>query len=190
MWSWGYRMTSSSRSRLAHIIARPMYSFLARIENWQSAPSMIRAYTNSKSVSTSSAMTVPTPHRRMRSPAAKLSTMSWGISSMATIPDTPPARIITTVAAGEVDVAIVWEPLAGYFGRRQSTPLEIIPVSPPSDLPFLPFVYDISMGVRRGDEGLRTELETVLERKRPEIDSILDTFGVPRLRVVRMSSAP
>jgi mxaJ protein len=103
---------------------------------------------------------------------------------------TPPARIITAVAAGDVDVAIVSGPLAGYFARRQSTPLELIPVSPPSDLPFLPFVYDISMGVRRGDEALRTELEAILERRRPEIETILDTFGVPRLAAVNPDPEP
>jgi mxaJ protein len=104
--------------------------------------------------------------------------------------ENPPARIITAVATGEVDVAIVWGPLASYFARRPSTPLEIRAVSPPSDLPFLPFVYDISLGVRRGDESLRTELEMVLERRRPEIESILDIYGVPRLSVASASSAP
>jgi len=87
-------------------------------------------------------------------------------------------------------VAIVWGLLAGYFAGRLSTPLEIIPLSPPADLPFLPFVYDISLGVRRDNEALRTELEAVLERRRPEIDSILDTFVVPRLAVVKPSPAP
>jgi quinoprotein dehydrogenase-associated probable ABC transporter substrate-binding protein len=104
--------------------------------------------------------------------------------------ENPPARIITAVAAGDVDVAIVWGPLAGYFARRQSTPLELRPVPPPTDLPLLPFVYDISMGVRRGDEALRVELDAVLERTRPEIDGILDAFGVPRLAAVKPGPAP
>jgi hypothetical protein len=76
------------------------------------------------------------------------------------------------------------------FARRQATPLEIIPVLPPADLPFLPFVYDISMGVRKGDEALRAELDTVLERRRAEIDHILDNYGVPRLIIAPSSSAP
>src|SRR5919108_4366575 len=52
--------------------------------------------------------------------------------------DNPAARIIAAVAAGEVDVAIVWGPLAGYFATRQAVPLEVIPVSPPLDPPALP----------------------------------------------------
>jgi mxaJ protein len=93
----------------------------------------------------------------------------------------PPARIIDAVAAGEVDVAIVWGPLAGYFAKRQPVPLEIVPVSPQVDLAFLPFVYDISMGVRRGDERLKEELEQILQRKRPEIESILNDYDIPRV---------
>jgi quinoprotein dehydrogenase-associated probable ABC transporter substrate-binding protein len=93
----------------------------------------------------------------------------------------PPARIIDAVARGEVDVAVVWGPLAGYFARRQKVKLEIVPVSPEIDLPFLPFVYDISMGVRRGDDAFREELEEILARKRALIESILDEYGVPRV---------
>ena len=48
-------------------------------------------------------------------------------------------------------------------------------------MPFLPFVYDISMGVRRGDNALRDEIEEVLERRRGEIERILDEYGVPRV---------
>jgi mxaJ protein len=55
------------------------------------------------------------------------------------------------------------------------------PVSPQIDLPFLPFVFDISMGVRRGDDALREELNAVISRRKQEIDRILDQYGVPRL---------
>jgi quinoprotein dehydrogenase-associated probable ABC transporter substrate-binding protein len=93
----------------------------------------------------------------------------------------PPARILEAVTKGEVDVAIVWGPLAGYFAKRQKAPLEIMPVSPEIDLPYLPFVFDISMGVRRGDDALREELEQILARRRNEIESILDEYSVPRI---------
>jgi mxaJ protein len=94
----------------------------------------------------------------------------------------PPARIVEAVAKGEVDVGIVWGPLAGYFAKRQKVPLEITPVSPEIDLPYLPFVFDISMGVRRGDDAFREELEQILVRRRAEIESLLDEYGVPRIK--------
>ena len=101
----------------------------------------------------------------------------------------PPARIIDAVVRGEVDVAVVWGPLAGYFARQEKVPLAVVPVSPEIDLPFLPFVYDISMGVRRGDDAFREELEEILARRQAEIRTILDEYGVPRIENGRSQTA-
>jgi mxaJ protein len=92
----------------------------------------------------------------------------------------PPSRIVRAVANGEVDVAVVWGPLAAYFARQSSVPLRVVPVSPEVDVPYLPFVFDIAMGVRRGDTALRDSLDAVIARRRPEIDRILAAYGVPR----------
>jgi mxaJ protein len=54
-------------------------------------------------------------------------------------------------------------------------------VSPQIDLPFLPFVFDISMGVRRGDTTTMRAVERILVRRRPTVDSILERYGVPRV---------
>ncbi|MFN2532576.1 MAG: substrate-binding domain-containing protein [Pyrinomonadaceae bacterium] len=93
----------------------------------------------------------------------------------------PPARIMDAVARRDVDVAIVWGPLAGYFAKREGVPLDIVPVSPAVDRPFLPFVYDISMGVRRGDQSLKERLEQILMKRRSDIDHVLSDYGVPRV---------
>jgi mxaJ protein len=92
----------------------------------------------------------------------------------------PPARIVDAVAKGDVDVAVVWGPLAGYFAKRERVPLVLTPVSPSIDLPFLPFVYDISVGVRRGQDALRDRIEAVLDRRAADIRALLDRYGVPR----------
>jgi mxaJ protein len=93
----------------------------------------------------------------------------------------PPARIIEALAKGEIDVAIVWGPLGGYFAERESVPLKVTPVRPIFDGPQLPMVFDISMAVRKGDEALRQEIDAALARRRSEVDAILAAFGVPRL---------
>ena len=93
----------------------------------------------------------------------------------------PPARIVEAVAAGQVDVAVVWGPLAGYFAKLQPIALRIEPVMPHVDLPMLPMIYEISMGVRRGDDTLRNEINAALAKHRPEIDAILAEYGVPRV---------
>lgn len=93
----------------------------------------------------------------------------------------PTARIVDAVEHRDVDLAIVWGPLAGYFAKQSRVPLEIVPVSPQIDQPFLPFVFDISMGVRRDDQELKAQLEQILDNRRAEIDQILETYKVPRV---------
>ncbi|WP_181178304.1 substrate-binding domain-containing protein [Mesorhizobium sp. B4-1-3] len=93
----------------------------------------------------------------------------------------PPARIVEAVANGEIDLAVVWGPLAGYFAQKQKVLLRITPVSPRIDGPQLPLMYDISMGVRREDDALRSEVNSALARHKAEIDAILTQYGVPLL---------
>jgi quinoprotein dehydrogenase-associated probable ABC transporter substrate-binding protein len=92
----------------------------------------------------------------------------------------PLSPIIDAVANGEVDVAIVWGPIAGWFAQRAATPLAIVPVSPATDGPF-PFTFDIAIGVKRGQEALRDKLDVTLERLRPQIDAILTRYSIPRV---------
>ena len=89
----------------------------------------------------------------------------------------PPNRIIDAVVSGEIQVAIVWGPAVGYFAQRASIPLEIVPI--PSGKGDLPFQFDISMGVKPGNDALRIQLEKILEAKRSDIAKILRDFGVP-----------
>jgi quinoprotein dehydrogenase-associated probable ABC transporter substrate-binding protein len=91
----------------------------------------------------------------------------------------PPSKIIDAVAGGQIHVAIVWGPAAGYFVRRAGVPMEVVPV--PSGKGDLPFAFDISMGVKIGNETLRSELERAMDKKQAEIRKILSDYGVPLL---------
>jgi mxaJ protein len=88
------------------------------------------------------------------------------------------AAIVDAVSAGDVDVAMVWGPLAGYFGHRSFVPLRIEPVVPADDARW-PMAFDISMGVRRDDAALRDRINAVLDREKPAIDAILRAYHVP-----------
>jgi mxaJ protein len=92
---------------------------------------------------------------------------------------------VDAVAKGEVDVAVVWGPLAGYFAKKQPVELTLTPVRPEDDPPGLRYAFNISMGVRKDDRAFRDELNGVLERRRPEVERILDGYGVPRPAIVR-----
>ncbi|MDW6020995.1 substrate-binding domain-containing protein [Mesorhizobium sp. BAC0120] len=93
----------------------------------------------------------------------------------------PQSEIIEAVASRDIDVAIVWGPLAGFFASRQPVKLRVAPVSPLIDKPVVPMLYDISMGVRRDEKALSGELDAALKKHRQEIDAVLAEFHVPRL---------
>jgi mxaJ protein len=109
----------------------------------------------------------------------------WDVDSV----ESPAGRIIEAVAGGEIDIAVVWGPFAGYFASRQATELQIVPVEPSVDPPSLPFTYDISMAVRPGQATFKEELESILDRRRADITAILAEYGVP-LVGQRASSPP
>jgi mxaJ protein len=95
--------------------------------------------------------------------------------------ESPPARIIDAVIKKDVDVAVVWGPLAGFYAGRHKGELTLVPVPPRDEKSGLPFAFSISMGVRRGNTALRDRLNAVIAQHQHEIDEILDDYGVPRL---------
>jgi mxaJ protein len=91
----------------------------------------------------------------------------------------PPEGILKAVAAGKVDTAVVWGPLAGYFASRERTPLKLTPVAPSTSDQAFPMSFSVSMAVRHGDKALRDEIDAALVRNRPAIEAILRRYGVP-----------
>ena len=90
-----------------------------------------------------------------------------------------PEDIVTAVARKEIDVAIAWGPLAGYFAAKSPVPLTLQPLAERDSLTEFPFRFSIGMGVRRRDRALRDSLQTVLDQRAPEIQAILKEYKVP-----------
>lgn len=93
----------------------------------------------------------------------------------------PPARIVEAVANGDVDIAVVWGPTAGYFAKTSPVPLVLTPVKPAADASGLPFTFGIALGVRRGNTEFRDLLDSILKKRKTDIDRILNDYGVPRV---------
>jgi quinoprotein dehydrogenase-associated probable ABC transporter substrate-binding protein len=101
----------------------------------------------------------------------------------------PPARVIDAVANGDVDIAIAWGPLAGYFAKKSKIPLEITPVTPEQDGP-LRFAFDVSLGINKKERELRDQLDVFLTNHREAINGILDSYNIPRAtRETQLTSA-
>jgi len=95
-----------------------------------------------------------------------------------------PEDIVQAVAKKDVDIAIVWGPLAGYFVKKSSVPLQIQPLPERDSLsPDFPYQYNIGMAVRRRDKELKDSLQAALDRNGPAIQGILKEFGIPLLPI-------
>jgi mxaJ protein len=87
--------------------------------------------------------------------------------------------VVDAVAAGQLDVAVVWGPLAGYLAARERVPLVIAPVQARQGRDVVPFAFDMSVGVRSEDVPLHAALDAAIGRRSAEIHQILRRFGVP-----------
>lgn len=92
----------------------------------------------------------------------------------------PPAAIVDAVAQADIEVAVVWGPLAGYFAAKEPEPLDVAPVGQAWDGPQSPMVFDISMAVRKGDTNFKRDVDAALDRNREAIDAFLSAYHVPR----------
>jgi len=93
-------------------------------------------------------------------------------------PEQYPGEIIERdLAAGKIDVAIVWGPIAGYFAKRVATPaLAVVPLK---SEPGVKFDFQMAMGVRYGEREWKQQVESLIESRRDEIAAILAEYGVP-----------
>jgi mxaJ protein len=91
----------------------------------------------------------------------------------------PLRKIIAAVQEGSVDTAIVWGPVAGYFGRLAGVPVDVTPVAVAHDRSNVPLTFAISMAVRRGDEPLAAQLNKLIVTRARDIRRILDDYHVP-----------
>lgn len=91
----------------------------------------------------------------------------------------PPAEIVRAVERGEVDVALAWGPLAGYFAAKSPIPLRLEPVTPwMADMEW-PMQFDISVGVQKDNQKLLKQIDRILVHRRTEIARLLDEYHVP-----------
>ena len=93
-------------------------------------------------------------------------------------PEQYPGEIIEKdLAAGKIDAAIVWGPIAGYFAKRVAAPQLV--VVPMKSEPGVRFDYQMAMGVRYGEREWKQQVESLIDSQREQINAILAEYGVP-----------
>jgi quinoprotein dehydrogenase-associated probable ABC transporter substrate-binding protein len=87
------------------------------------------------------------------------------------------------LAEGKLDVAIAWGPIVGYFAKhaKENAPIAVVPFHP--DGSGLRYDFTIAMAVRYGEKDLRDRINALIDSSRPEIQALLDEYGVPSLPI-------
>ncbi len=99
----------------------------------------------------------------------------------------PSFGLMEAVERKDVDVAVAWGPLAGYYARHAATPLAVVPAPSQIDRS-IPLAFDISMGVRVGETRLLKQLNALIRRREPEIRQLLERYGVPLVEGTRVQA--
>jgi quinoprotein dehydrogenase-associated probable ABC transporter substrate-binding protein len=97
-------------------------------------------------------------------------------------PEHQPWYQVQQVVDGDLDIAAVWGPFAGWV-KSKGAPITILPVNLMEDK--IPLEFDLAIGVRKTDAFLKYMLEFALEDKKDEIEKILKDYGVPLVRCSR-----
>ncbi len=93
--------------------------------------------------------------------------------------DSSAEAMVRDLKQGEIDVGILWGPMAGYFTRDEQGDVRVVPLLKDSGGPRLS--YRIGMGVRSADQNWKRQLNRLIQENQPEINRILLAFGVPLL---------
>ena len=93
--------------------------------------------------------------------------------------DSSAAAMIHDLATNEIDVGILWGPIAGYYARRMNPTGTVVPLVKETTGPRL--AYRIAMGVRYSDQEWKRQLSRTIQETQPAINKLLLSFGVPLL---------
>jgi quinoprotein dehydrogenase-associated probable ABC transporter substrate-binding protein len=91
-----------------------------------------------------------------------------------------PSKIIEAVRDKQVDIAIVWGPIAGYWNVQLKADLAVTAIENDT-VSNIPFAFSMAMGTRRGEPQFRDSLQKFLDTRRPEIEALLKEYGIPLL---------
>ncbi|MCA1493937.1 substrate-binding domain-containing protein [Ensifer sp. NBAIM29] len=87
--------------------------------------------------------------------------------------------MIRDIAAGVIDAAAVWGPMAGYYARKSPVELALVPLT--REKSGSRMTYRITMGVRPSDQEWKRTLNTFIRDNQKDINALLLSYGVPLL---------
>ncbi len=98
----------------------------------------------------------------------------------------PPSFIVDDLVKGDIDIAVLWGPIAGYFAKTKYADQLVVVPAPEYEQENVhgKEQWNISVGVRKKEKDRMALIEASLERNKAKIEKILDEYGIPHLPVV------
>ncbi len=93
--------------------------------------------------------------------------------------DSPTHEMMDDLDRGDIDVALLWGPIGGYYASKAKNPTTVVPLVKDENGPRM--VYRIVMGVRHSDQDWKRALNKLISENKAEIQAILQSYGVPLL---------
>jgi quinoprotein dehydrogenase-associated probable ABC transporter substrate-binding protein len=93
--------------------------------------------------------------------------------------DSSAQAMMRDLASGEIDVGVLWGPMAGYYAKQANPPMRVVPLLKETGGPQLAF--RIAMGVRAADQNWKRQLNRLIAENQADINRLLLGFGVPLL---------
>lgn len=101
-------------------------------------------------------------------------------------PENQPYKQVEKVVAGDLDLAGVWGPFAGWL-KKKGAPLVVAPVNLWEDE--IPLEFELAIGLRKIDWVLKYKFDLALEERKDDIEKILRDYGVPLVQCSRCTVA-
>ena len=94
--------------------------------------------------------------------------------------DSSAAEMAKDIRKGDIDIGVLWGPFAGYYAKNGGEPLSVKSLTPDPAVSTKQ-TYGVTLGVRPSDTDWKKQLNTILLKRRADIDKILLSYGVPLL---------
>lgn len=100
----------------------------------------------------------------------------YGLMVDTRVTDSPAELMIKDIEKGDIDAAVVWGPMGGYYARQMKADVAVVPLVNEKGSRM---IYRITMGVRPSDQEWKRQLNKVIRENQQEINKILLDFGIP-----------
>jgi quinoprotein dehydrogenase-associated probable ABC transporter substrate-binding protein len=99
--------------------------------------------------------------------------------------DSSAQAMIDDLKKGDIDVGILWGPMAGYYAKQSDPPLTVVPLL--KETVGTPLMFRIGMAVRPSDQEWKRTLNRLIMENQSEINKLLISYHIP---ILDESNAP